>query len=621
MAHTGSMIALLLPPDTANKLAVKDGEKPEDLHMTLAFLGDATQYSEVQRAKIISALKEVTDGSAPPVIKLGGLARFEASKSSDNKDVIHVSVDSSSVALLHEQVIDALDSVGVTPQSEHGFVPHITLQYVEPGARAAVKVTQTGPITTPELAVAFGDEVTKLAFEAGPKQADEPSTGDVHVPGLQLNKTKKQADDPEAPSDEEDAKDEVDNPVKTPSAYLGKMKQLLKDKVSPEDFAAAHKAARAHAGGMAKAANKMQCFENQPDDQDFRIFVEARMLSIKAGEAAPEWIPFIPPPGKYSHPVYGKITLTPERNANFVKNFNDAVYQKEVPIDAEHQTKLGGAFGWLTSLRQNSDKSVDAKVRWEARGQTALSEGRFRYVSPEWYDSWQDPIDEKRYKDVVIGGAITTRPFFKEKALRPLVASERGIFTIDDQQSADDDTVTLIELRKAETMAEAKTGVEADGGAELKALTEQLEKERESAKAMSERIQKMESQARERRFAEEVSGKSDESQVAWIGDRDKHIKLMSKLAEAFGEESEELKDYVTLNRGHAATAKQAGLFSERGSSAAGPADPFDKVAAMATKLRESNPKMTQAQAMAEVTRTPEGKQLYTEYDNRKMKRS
>lgn len=607
MAKTGTMIALTLPLEEANKLAVKSGEKPEDLHITLAFLGEATQYSEAERGDIIGALKEVTALSSPPTVKLGGLARFEASESSDGKDVVHASVDSSSIALLHEQVTDALNSVGVTPQSDHGFVPHVTLQYTDPGAQTSAKAPQVGPIMVPELTIAFGDEVTKLEFQAKSRQADEPAAGDVHVDGLKLNKTNKQAD--EADGDE----------VKTPSAYLGKMKQLLKDKVSPEDFAAAHKAARAHAGGMAKA-NRMQCFELQPADQDWRLFIEAKALSIKAGEAAPEWIPFIPPPGKYSHPVYGKITLTPERNANFVKNFNDSVYQREVPIDAEHQTKLGGAFGWLTALRQNSDKSVDAHVRWEARGQTALSEGRFRYVSPEWYDSWQDPMTDKRYKDVVIGGAITTRPFFKEKALRPLVASERGIFTLDENNS-DEDAITLIELRKAEAMAEANTGAEVGGGAELKALTEQLNKEREGTKAMSERLQKMEAQARERRFNEEVAGKSDDSQVVWIGDRDKHIKLMSKLAEAFGEDSDELKDYVELNRGHAATAKTAGLFSERGSSASGPAVPEDKLDAMAKKLREVNPKLTAAQAMAEVTRTPEGKQLYTEYDNRKMKRS
>lgn len=625
MTHNGAMIALLLPPTDATRLAVKNGEKPEDLHMTLAFLGDAAQYSEAQRAKIVESLREVTDLSAPPVIKLVGLARFEASDSSEGKDVLHAAVDASSVALLHEQVIDALDAIGVEPQSDHGFVPHVTLKYVEPGERVAAPSSPDGAITIPELTVKFGDDVVSLPFKRDePRQADEPGTGDVHVPGLTLNKTKKQADeaDGDGPPSEEDPKNEAENPVKTPSAYLGKMKDLLKDKVSPEDFAAAHKAARAHAGGVAAKANRMQCFELQPEDQDWRLFIEAKSLSIKAGEAAPDWIPFIPPPGKYSHPVYGKITLTPERNANFVKNFNEGVYQREVPIDAEHQTKLGGAFGWVTSLRQNSDRSVDAHVRWEARGQTALSEGRFRYVSPEWYDSWQDPMTEKRYKDVVIGGAITTRPFFKEKALRPLVASERGIFTLDDKNS-DEDTVTLIELRKAEAMTDTKTGAEggADPSAELKALTEQLSKERESAKAMSERIQKMESQARERRFAEEVSGKSDESQIAWIGDRDKHIKLMSKLAEAFGEDSEELKDYVALNRGHAATAKTAGLFAERGSSAAGPAVPEEKLEAMAKKLRETNPKLTQAQAMAEVTRTPEGKQLYTEYDNRKMKRS
>lgn len=168
-------------------------------------------------------------------------------------------------------------------------------------------------------------------------------------------------------------------------------------------------------------------------------------------------------------------------------------------------------------------------------------------------------------------------------------------------------------------MAEPNTGGEA-ANSELKALTEQLSKEREAAKVLSERVAKMESEARVKRFTEEVTGRSDDNTAAWLGDRDKHVKLLVKMAEAFGENSEEVQDYIAQNRAHSVQAREAGLFAEKGSSASSAADPEQKIAAMAQKLMSENPKLTAAQAETQVMRTAEGKQLYAQYDAKKMKR-
>lgn len=169
--------------------------------------------------------------------------------------------------------------------------------------------------------------------------------------------------------------------------------------------------AATHRGGQGRAA-----------DGPYRLFmVETRLAE------APARVPYLPRPGTYKHPKWGTIRVTAERLQRFVDNFAQGVYQRTVPLDAEHETKLSGAVAWIKRLVRNDEGGVDAEVEWTDRGRAFLAADRFKYISPEWYDEWTDPATGRSYRDVVIGGAITTRPFFKEGALRPLVASERGL--------------------------------------------------------------------------------------------------------------------------------------------------------------------------------------------------
>jgi len=159
---------------------------------------------------------------------------------------------------------------------------------------------------------------------------------------------------------------------------------------------------------------------------------------------APARMPLLPKPGTYTHEKYGKVVITKERNQRFTDNVNNAIYQSNLPIDAEHELDLSGAFGYIKKASMNVDGSVDATdLEWTDRGKQAFDDNRFKYFSPKWWDKWTDPMTEQSFKDVVIGGALTTRPFFKEKALKPLIASERGIFLQDGDSQQDGNTVIL----------------------------------------------------------------------------------------------------------------------------------------------------------------------------------
>lgn len=342
--------------------------------------------------------------------------------------------------------------------------------------------------------------------------------------------------------------------------------------------------------------------------------VEWRLFNEFGFAEAPEWIPFLPHPGKYTSPKYGEVIISQERNNNFINNFNNAVYQEKIAIDAEHESKLSGAFGWIVEMKENEDGSVDAKVDWTEMGVKALDDNRFKYFSPEFYDSWENPITGEVHKDVAVGGALTTRPFFKEGALRPLVASEQGIMI--PEERSDTTFITLKELRggeenmskedvtlrdkllkvlsiKATTesdpkkeaelkaaelkeeelkTAELKKATELKKAEELKKaagsdkfavqLTEEVKKLREEAdkskgliNSLTESNMKLEKDNRRKRFTE-IVGSNDDSK----------LDFMEALASKFGEDSEEFKHYLTETRANKEQKRVSALFNENGTT-------------------------------------------------------
>lgn len=381
-------------------------------------------------------------------------------------------------------------------------------------------------------------------------------------------------------------------------------------------------------------------------EQDYGIFVEA---PFKAGEdySSPRWIPFLPKPGVYKHKKYGDVEITPERNQAMVASVKGHVYQDHIPIDAEHQSKLSGAVAWLKDMRMNDDGSADAFVEFTSRGQTLLETDSFRYVSPEWFDEWPDPVSGKIHTDVVVGGAITTRPFFKDKALRALVASEEGVTFVDKEEpmpgTDTDPKVTDPKVAtdpaadpkvtdpKADPAAAAKTFTEDEVKAQIaaaveaakaetttaveKTFAEQLADEKKAREAAELRVTKIETTDRIRRFTEMVAGRGGAGDgAAWAGNPEAQVGLLDSLAEKFGEDSDEFKAYVETQMAVAQQVKTA-IFTEHGVTGAPSGDtPEAKIEALVSKRmaeaeKEGKP-ISRPKAYTEVMETDEAKKLY-----------
>lgn len=405
------------------------------------------------------------------------------------------------------------------------------------------------------------------------------------------------------------------------------------------------------ANGVVKATEEPVPFDQQVEQPTYQMFMEAAQLfAADLDLTQPQWIPFLPKPGSYKHNLYGQIDVTPDLNQSLVDSVKNRVYQEHIPLDAEHQTKLSGAVAWLQDMRLNEDGSGDALVEFTPRGRSLVASGGFKYMSPEWYPTWSEPSTGEVHKNVVVGGAITTRPFFKDKHLRALVATEAGVeirseefaemktcptckkevpeatttcascgYKFSEENPPMPDAQKTIQLTETELDSRIQAAIQAseqkyteqvsDLTTKLTAAETLAATEKEAREGLAEAVTKMRVEARSARFSEMIAGKGGQDDgAAWIGDPEKHLKMLNRLADQFGESDEAVTEYIELQRATAQQASESKLFSEVGVAAKGSSasdDPADKLDAMAKKYSEEN-KVSFNEAYEAVIQTPEG---------------
>jgi len=554
--HAGLLVALWLSGETAAQLAIPGGEPAKELHVTLCYCGDTTEMDDLTLFRAVAAVDRSVSYSAPLVGKIAGYGRFNASETSDGRDVFYAAVDIPALAELRQGIANELTWAGCPPRATHGFTPHCTLAYLDPGAANPVEAVPSLPLRFDAVTVKMGDQGLTIPLNgiAGPL-------------------------------------------------------------------------------GMVEACDR--------ESGTWALFNE-----LQAYADAPDWAPFLPQPGQYSHPLYGQINLTPERIDRFVDQFKAGVYQDKLPVDAEHDLSMSGAVGWITDMRVNADGSADARVDWNDRGKALIEGDRFRYVSPSWRETWQDPVTDEVYRDVAIGLAITTRPFFKERSgLRPLVASEGQLSAPDPRdggqtvtwrrdaaEAGKDADVSDTDKDKDKNVAPvALTEEQARRFADLEtrlaereqAFSEQATKlsELEAAKTASEaKVTALEAdqaalkaEAQQKRFSDLVRGRGGAGDgVAWVGQPEDNVASLTRFAEVYGEDSDQFRAEVAHRQKMAQQFNEAlkpiGT-SERGEPAGGA---WDRIEQKARAMTDADPKLTHQQAIeAVMEREPA---LYAEYE-------
>lgn len=133
-----------------------------------------------------------------------------------------------------------------------------------------------------------------------------------------------------------------------------------------------------------------------------------------------KWIHALPL-GEYKHPVWGDINVDQDRAKRFADNVKTKVRGIEPSLNYNHDNHdKDGATGWVKDAEVRSN-GLWLFVEFVKDAAQKIRDKKFKYFSVEFADEWID-AQGKKFQDVVIGGALTNRPFMKN--LVPINLSE-----------------------------------------------------------------------------------------------------------------------------------------------------------------------------------------------------
>lgn len=172
--NTGIMVSLDVPGDTARSLLdvlldpdldnADDSEDPEDLHLTLSYLGkvDAATFSA---ADVLEAVQNFADMTAPIDLAVSGIGHFSIPEGT----ATYASIDSPDLPDFRARLVANLTIKDVVSPSAHGFSPHVTLAYTPaeetpPDAPIEDLAGQLDDLafTIDEISVHWGDDIYRF---------------------------------------------------------------------------------------------------------------------------------------------------------------------------------------------------------------------------------------------------------------------------------------------------------------------------------------------------------------------------------------------------------------------------------------------------------------------------
>jgi 2'-5' RNA ligase len=167
--HTGVMVALYPDAAAAKQIAAQNGvtEPIDQLHLTLAFLGDSSETAlATNKPKVIAAVKQWAAEKGQPLKgTINGLGRFFHSEN-DDTNAVFVSPDVPGLPELRQSLVDWIERSGFDYAQNHGFTPHITVAYVPLDAPTPAIRVET-PVMFDRVTLAWGDERHDFSLGSG----------------------------------------------------------------------------------------------------------------------------------------------------------------------------------------------------------------------------------------------------------------------------------------------------------------------------------------------------------------------------------------------------------------------------------------------------------------------
>ncbi|TMR97293.1 2'-5' RNA ligase family protein [Nonomuraea basaltis] len=172
-AGTGVMVAVMLPGEVAEQLAVPDGVPASELHVTLAYLGK--ELDEEALATVADVVAAVAAESGPLSGVVGGIGAFPAG---EDGVPVYIPVDVPGLEVLRQRLVDRLAEAGIAPASDHGYTPHVTLTYLPDGETMALpEPVPAHDVAFGEVSLVRGSEMTPFPLGSPEVAGEEPDDG------------------------------------------------------------------------------------------------------------------------------------------------------------------------------------------------------------------------------------------------------------------------------------------------------------------------------------------------------------------------------------------------------------------------------------------------------------
>lgn len=176
---TDGMIALMIPPEVGQQIALPGGESVEDLHITLAYLGDVTKLPAGGLEQFQTALKHWTEYVAPLSGCIAGSGHFDAP---EGQPVPLIALpDIPGLPEYRQAIVSMLAGCNMPVDDTHGYTPHITLAYVTDTPRSLPAIPHLD-LFFDAICLAVGDKRTFFPLLGQKQEAADYFTGKTELP-------------------------------------------------------------------------------------------------------------------------------------------------------------------------------------------------------------------------------------------------------------------------------------------------------------------------------------------------------------------------------------------------------------------------------------------------------
>jgi len=177
----GAMVALIPIAEDAARLALDDGEPAEELHLTLAYLGDASTLDASARQDLIDAVSSAVNGMPVVDAQIFSAAVYNPGDASDSDGCLVYQVTGDLLAAVQESLDDALDGMDQSPEP---FFAHITALWSDDLSRLSDLAANMGPVTFDRVRIAVAGQTVDIPLIDDPAPDPSEFDDDLQVPNI-----------------------------------------------------------------------------------------------------------------------------------------------------------------------------------------------------------------------------------------------------------------------------------------------------------------------------------------------------------------------------------------------------------------------------------------------------